>query len=277
MEPFKYRDTSPIPCFFLERWEKEFPHLVVGFSARRKDEDLNQRNYAFHVGDRPDMVVENRKQLLDQVGMSIESWTCGEQVHGIDLQLVTSTDRGKGNFTRDTAFSDTDGLITKEENVLLASYYADCVPLYFYSPDLDLIGVAHAGWKGTVQGMAVRMVRKLEELGADPKTLHVAIGPSIDQCCYEVDERVMNAVHQALPDDIQAHQEVLISTKQGKWQLDLRKTNVKLLQRVGVLERNILVTTWCTSCDQDYFYSHRRDQGRTGRMVAFIGKKERGS
>lgn len=276
MEPFQYRYMSQIPYFSLARWEKEFTHLVVGFSARNRGEDLNQRNYAFHVGDQPDKVIENRILLLQQVGMPLESWTCGEQVHGTDLQLVTSGDGGKGSLARDTAFSDTDGLITNEENILLASFYADCVPLYFYSPSLDLIGVAHAGWKGTVQGIASKMVGKFKELGADPKTLHVAIGPSIGVCCYEVDERVMNAVAQALMER-KSLEEVSTPTKPGRWQLDLRKTNVKLLEKVGVMEKNILVTHWCTSCDQDYFYSHRRDQGRTGRMVAFIGKKGRGA
>lgn len=276
MEPFQYRDMSPIPYFSLSMWEKEFPHLIVGFSARRRDEDLNQRNYAFHVGDQPSMVIENRKQLLQQIGMPFESWTCGEQVHGTDLQWVTQNERGKGSLVRDTAFQDTDGLITDEENILLASYYADCVPLFFYSPDLDFIGVAHAGWKGTVEGIATKMVRKFQKAGANPTTLRVAIGPSIGVCCYEVDERVIHAVTKALSDQ-QHLDEVSIRTKPGRWQLDLRKTNMKLLQKAGVVEKNILITQRCTSCDQDYFYSHRRDEGRTGRMVAFIGKKERGS
>lgn len=275
MEPFKYRD-SKIPYFSLVAWEKEFPHLNVGFSARRLGEDIDCRNYALHVGDRPEQVIRNREQLAEQLGMSFSAWTCGEQVHGVHVEQVRTQDRGKGRASRESAFPETDGMITGEPDILLASYYADCVPLYFYSPDIDFVGVAHAGWKGTVHGIAVNMVEQLVSLGADRGNIRAAIGPSIGACCYEVDERVMEPLRQALPDDT-ALEKVAVSHVPAKWQLDLKKANEEILKRAGVLPEHILRSKWCTSCDADYFYSHRRDGGKTGRMVAWIAKVERGS
>lgn len=276
MEPFKYHDVPDIPYFSLCLWEKEFPHLVAGFSARRLGEDMHCRNYALHVGDRPEQVIQNREQLAEHLGMSLTAWTCGEQVHGTHVELVTERERGYGRTERESAFPDTDGMLTKEPNILLASYYADCVPLYFYSPDIDMIGVAHAGWKGTVGGIGAKMVRKLQEHGAELEQIRAAIGPSIGACCYEVDHRVIDPLKVAIPDETILEQ-IAVSHVPGKWQLDLKKANNELLKRTGIRPDHIVQTKWCTSCDAGYFYSHRRDRGKTGRMVAWIAKKERGS
>lgn len=274
MEPFQYREVSGIPCFFLEKWETKFPHLVVGFSGRKRGEDWNERNYALHVGDRPEQVIVNRQKLAEQFEMELAAWTCGEQVHGVHVAQVTAEDRGRGQRSRDTAFSDTDGMFTAEKNLLLASYYADCVPLYFYSPDIDVVGVAHAGWKGTVGQIGAGMIAQLHEQGADRTQIHVAIGPSIGSCCYEVDEYVMNPLRQALSTKEQVER-VATPTIPGKWKLDLKLANAELLQQAGIPSEQILISQWCTSCADEHFYSHRRDRGVTGRMVAWIGKQER--
>jgi polyphenol oxidase len=276
MEPFKYQGFAAIPCFTLEEWEKEFPHLVVGFSARRKGEDPDCRNYALHVGERPELTVQNRRQLAEMLGMPFAAWTCAEQVHGVEVVHVTGEDRGKGNTTRESAFENTDGMLTKETDVLLTAFFADCVPLYFYSPELDMVGVAHAGWKGTVGKIGTKVIDLLAQAGADRGNIRVAIGPSIGPCCYEVDDRVYEPLERAIADPL-ALKRVAVSHIPGKWQLDLRKANAELLKQAGVKPEHISVTKWCTSCDRDYFYSHRRDRGKTGRMVAWIGKKERRS
>jgi len=272
MEPFRYRDSTSIPYFCLDAWEREFPHLVVGFSARRWGEDWNCRNYALHVGDDAERVIHNRRMLSEELGIPFAAWTAGEQVHGVHVKIVTESERGRGKDSREHAFQETDGLITQVPNLLLTSYYADCVPLYFYSPDIDAVAVAHAGWKGTVGQIGRSVVEKLAGLGAQRDQIRVAIGPSIGPCCYEVDERVMEPLRRAL-DYRESLERVSINHVPGKWQLDLKKANRELLIQAGVQPEYILVSSWCTSCDRDYFYSHRRDQGKTGRMVAWIGKK----
>ncbi|MBA4601149.1 peptidoglycan editing factor PgeF [Thermoactinomyces mirandus] len=273
MEPFKFQAEKDVPYFVIEEWENAFPHLTVGFSARNKREDMNCRNYAFHVGDQPERVLSNRKKLASLLKMPFSAWTSGEQVHGVHVQAVDGGQKGAGKDMRETAVQDTDGMITGETDLLLAAYFADCTPLYFYAPDIDWIGVAHAGWKGTVGGIGQNVVSCLQEMGADVGEIRAAIGPSIGPCCYEVDERVIRPLEKILADQKALH-EVAKSYIPGRWQLDLKKANAKILEKSGMKSQHILVSKWCTSCDEDYFYSHRRDHGETGRMVAWIGKKE---
>lgn len=273
MEPFKFQAENSVPYFVIEEWENAFPHLTVGFSARNKREDMNCRNYALHVGDQPEKVLSNRKRLASVLEMPFSAWTSGEQVHGVYVQSVSREHRGNGKDTRETAFQETDGMVTDEPDLLLAAYFADCVPLYFYAPDIDWIGIAHAGWKGTVGGIGQNVVARLQEMGANVEEIRAAIGPSIGPCCYEVDERVMQPLKKILADK-KSVDEIAKSYVAGRWQLDLKKANAKILEKTGVKSEHILVSKWCTSCDEGYFYSHRRDEGRTGRMVAWIGKKE---
>ncbi|RAL26024.1 peptidoglycan editing factor PgeF [Thermoflavimicrobium daqui] len=276
MEPFLFQSKKGLPFFSLAPWKKEFPHLQVGFSARKPQEDWSTCNYALHVGDNPAKVIYNRKQLSEALGVSFASWTCGEQVHGVHIEVVHSDQRGKGREVRETAFSDTDGLLTGETDILLTSYYADCVPLFFYSPDLDWVGVAHAGWKGTVAGIGEKMLQNLVELGANLKNIRVAIGPSIGGCCYEVDEKVIQPLRSILQSD-ELKPTIAKRNNHSKWQLDLKQANAAIFLKNGINPQHLIISSWCTSCDLDYFYSHRRDQGNTGRMVAWIGKKERRS
>lgn len=273
MEPFHFQQDVTVPHFSLTRWEREFPHLIAGMSARDRESVLqtNLWNYAFQVGGMPDQTIQNRKRLTQELGISFSSWTCGSQVHGTVIREVSREGRGRGSYSGDTAFSDTDGLLTREEDVLLTSFYADCVPLLFYSPDSGWIGVAHAGWRGTVGGIGQQMVEEMVIRGANRRQIHVAVAPSIGSCCYEVDKQVVSPLIKVLPN---ADERVLKPSGPGKWMLDLREANKQLLLQVGLLEKRIAVTGWCTSCHPELFHSHRRDQGKTGRMVAFIGKRK---
>lgn len=273
MEPFQYRRYAAVPYFTLAPWEGEFSHVVAGMSARNRESLMNTNlcNYALHVGDDPGRVLDQRRQLTDELQLPFDAWTCADQVHGVHIQLVTAADRGKGRQSRQTAFAETDGLITQERDTLLASFYADCVPILFYCPDVEAVGVAHAGWRGTVGGIGPAMVRELTDRGASRENIRVAIAPSIGACCYEVDEKVAAPVTQVLPDAANA---VLKPASPGKWMLDLRELNRRLLLAEGIQEQHLLVTDWCTSCHPEYFHSHRRDRGQTGRMVAFIGLRK---
>ena len=208
---------------------------------------------------------------MDRLGLPLTWWTCGEQVHGTKIQEVTIQERGRGSESQKTALMKTDGLITREENLLLTSFYADCVPLIFYSPPTGWLGIAHAGWRGTASGIGLQMVREFSKRGADPAGIQVAIAPSIGGCCYEVDHRVVAALTKILP---HPSKEVLRPIGMDKWKLDLRQANRELLIKEGVQEDHIQVTHLCTSCRSDLFYSYRRGAGRVGRMVAWIGKRK---
>ncbi|MFC4076520.1 peptidoglycan editing factor PgeF [Salinithrix halophila] len=273
MEPFQLRNEQAIPYFSLLLWEREFPHLTAGISARNSESfhDPNLYNYALHVGSDPDRVLGNRRRLAEALNIPPASWTYGEQVHGTRIREVTNSEKGRGRHETSPALEGTDGLLTGEEEIFLFSFYADCVPLFFYSPDRGLVGVAHAGWRGTVGGIGPAMVEEFVSRGADRGQIRAAIAPSIGPCCYEVDDKVSQPLIKALPE---ADVQVLQPAGPGKWNLDLKEANRQLLLDSGLSGEHILVTHWCTSCHPELFHSHRRDQGKTGRMAAFIGKRK---
>jgi YfiH family protein len=271
MEPFIYQHMSAVPFFSLISWKLEFPGLQAGFSARHSYDDDQHYNYALYVSEEKEKVIATRRQLVEQLGFSLDSWTCGEQVHQARIAEVKLADRGRGAWDQESAFPATDGLLCREKEVFLASFYADCVPLLFFSPETGYMGVAHAGWRGTVQQIGVKMIEELKRRGAQVENIRVAIGPSIGMCCYEVDQRVQEAVRQLFPRSMWQH--FMKPVDQEHCQLDLKRVNYELIKNAGVQPEHIFLSKWCTSCNPTYFYSHRRDRGHTGRMVAWIARK----
>lgn len=163
-------DFSPDPLLlYVEPWTQQFEQLSVGFTTRHGGvgkAPYATLNCAYHVGDDPEVVLNNRRLVTEKLGFAAEAWTCGEQVHGKHVAVITAEDRSRGLFDRQSALQDTDGLVTNVPGVLLTSFYADCVPLYFYDPVQQAVGLAHAGWKGTVAGIAVSMVETMEREAA---------------------------------------------------------------------------------------------------------------
>ncbi|MCC8437155.1 peptidoglycan editing factor PgeF [Brevibacillus sp. M2.1A] len=272
-EPFvRVEDKSILS---LTEWEHQFPGLVAGFTIRsggESEQPYGSFNMGLHVGDESANVVANRRKLAEQVGMSFSAWTCADQVHGNQVCQVTAGGAGKESL--EDVISATDGLFTLEKGVMLTSFYADCVPLYFLAPQSGAIGLAHAGWKGTVGRIAEEMVKAMtKHYQAKPEDILVAIGPSIGGCCYEVDERIMTQVRTCAGN----WEKAVISTTGDRYMLDLRQLNTAILLEAGISSWNILATNWCTSCRTDLFFSHRKEagiQGTTGRMASYIGWKE---
>jgi polyphenol oxidase len=272
-EPFVRLEEKPF--LQLLEWEQSHPGLVAGFTIRTGGESespYESFNMGLHVGDDPDRVVANRRKLAGQLEMPFEEWTCADQVHGHQVCQVTAS--GAGRESLHDVIPATDGLFTAEKKVLLTSFYADCVPLFFLDPTSGAIGLAHAGWKGTVQRIAEEMVTSLSRsYNTQPENLLVAIGPSIGSCCYEVDERIMEHVRASVRD---WETTVVPATKEGHYMIDLRSLNQLILQEAGVNPAHILSTDWCTSCRTDLFFSHRKEagvKGTTGRMASYIGWK----
>src|SRR5690606_28388297 len=133
----------------------------------------------------------NRQRIAESLGFPFEQWTFAEQVHGSDVAVVTGKERGKGTKTRSDALEAKDAFITNETGICMAALFADCVPLFYYDPDSRAVGLAHAGWKGTVKQVAEAVVRAMRiNFNSKPERLIAAIGPSIGRCCYEVGEEV---------------------------------------------------------------------------------------
>ncbi|GED70638.1 laccase domain protein [Brevibacillus reuszeri] len=271
-EPFVMVEEKPF--LRLLEWESRFPGLVAGFTIRaggESEQPYGSFNMGLHVGDEQEHVVSNRQKLAQEVDMPFSAWTCADQVHGNRVCQVMAAGAGKDSL--DDVIKSTDGLFTGQKGVLLTSFYADCVPLYFLHPATGAIGLAHAGWKGTVGRIAEEMVKSMQDqFQAKPGELLVAIGPSIGGCCYEVDDRIITQVRASAKD----WEAAVTASQNNRYMLDLRQLNTAILLESGIVREQIMTTDWCTSCRTDMFFSHRKEAGiagTTGRMASYIGWK----
>ncbi|WP_059104692.1 peptidoglycan editing factor PgeF [Shouchella shacheensis] len=252
------------------------PHLLAGFTTRNggvSKGPFHSLNLGFHVGDDPCSVVENRTRVAEDIGLPLDRWIGSEQVHGARIVYVTREDAGRGATSLDTALLGTDGLYTSDEGLVLTSLYADCTPLSFYAPTHGFIGLAHAGWKGTVAKIGPTMVHTWKKEHDIPtENVFVLVGPCISADHYEVDERVMQEVRKVCPEaDTMPFEE----TRPGHYSLNLSLLNKQLLIRAGVKEDHIYMSSYCTFKEHQFF-SHRGDQGRSGRMMSVIALRSKG-
>ncbi len=248
--------------------------ITHGFTTRRggvSSFPYHTLNMALHVGDHPDHVRANRAVACAAIDINPADLVAAMQVHGSRVEVVGPEHRGRGALDYDTAIPDTDALITDRPGLPLSSYYADCVPILLYDPVKTCIGLAHAGWRGTVRRIASKTVaRMMEAYGCHPGNILAGIGPSIGPCCYQVDMPVQQALAKGFPD----WQELLKPAGPDRWLLDLWETNRKVLLDAGIKPEHITAARLCTACRTDLFFSYRVEQGKTGRMASLIMIKE---
>lgn len=227
-------------------------------------------NLSFTRGDNPESVLENFRRIAGVLGCEVEDFVCSDQTHTTNVRVTGRADAGKG-VIKEKDYTDVDGLITNEPGVVLATFYADCVPLYFVDPVKKAIGLSHSGWRGTVNKMGLNTVRKMEEAyGTNPADLVAAIGPSICMSCYEVGSEVAEEFLKAFPKKAE-QKEILQEKGNGKYLLNLWKANYFIMREAGIKEENISVTDICTCCNGEELFSHRQSQGKRGNLGAFLG------
>lgn len=224
-------------------------------------------NLSFSRGDKPEAVLENYRRVAESFGKTVNDFVCTDQTHTTTVFRVGKEDGGIG-VRREKPYTDVDGLITNEPGVILSTFYADCVPLYFVDPVHKAIGLSHSGWRGTVGRMGQKTLDAMKDaFGTNPADVYAAIGPSICQDCYEISEDVANHFYQ----EFQGHEEeILINKGNGKYQLDLWKTNEIVMLEAGILPEHLAVTNVCTCCNSEVLFSHRASQGKRGNLAAFL-------
>ncbi|MFB1081188.1 peptidoglycan editing factor PgeF [Jeotgalibacillus sp. JSM ZJ347] len=260
---------------FLESplWNTKFPGLTAIFTTKNGGVSkgyFSSLNTGLHVNDQRNDVIENRKNVARNSGWDLNKWIFADQVHGTRVVQVTSRHAGMGAEHYSGAVKQADGLWTFDRGLGLSLGFADCVPVYFAEPETGYAGVAHAGWKGSVGNIVGEMVRQAAFAGVCPEKIHAMIGPSIGECCYQVDNRVIEQI----PHEVSGSAGIFEMTEENQYKLNLQELNKQLLILSGVKEQNIEMSGMCTSCHKDLFFSHRRDNGKTGRMSAVIGWRE---
>ena len=248
----------------------EIPFIRHAFSTRLGGVSkgvCESMNLAFGRGDDRETVLENYRLICQSAGFEYESLCGSVQIHEAKVQKVTKEDRGHGILT-ERLWQSADALITDDKDVTLVTYYADCTPIFFVDTKTHAIGLAHAGWRGTVSRIAVNTVKAMEEaFNTNPADLICAIGPVIGKCCYEIDEACAGEFKALTEIDAD---KILTSKDNGKYMADLALTNKLLLMNAGVKEENIVISDLCTRCNSELLWSHRATAGQRGTMSAFM-------
>lgn len=240
-----------------------FPHIRVPHASSTRVGGFSQGPYlglnlGRLSGDQLDPVLRNRRYFSEHVGFTVRHIL--QMDHGVEVAWLQQPEDVLRTWPADAC-------ITNHPQVALALTTADCVPIFFHDPEAEAVGLAHAGWRGTVAGIAQETVRAMvRQLGARPERIRVGVGPHISECCFEVGREVQQTFSQT-------YGEVEWIRPQGredKWNIDLREANRYWLLQAGILPEHIAMCPLCTSCREDLFYSYRRDRGVTGRQLSAI-------
>lgn len=235
--------------------------FVHGFPTRHGGVSVGKRsslNLGHRWGDSPENVAENRRRVAAAAGFDPERLQVTRHVHGTAVWIVGDPRPEPAEF---------DGLVTDRAGDTLGAFAADCIPLVFADPVRGVAAAAHAGWRGTVAGVAVNVVRAMAaRFGSRPGDVRVALGPSIGPCCFEVGPEVTQAFRAAL-----GPVPGLVVPGPRKEHIDLRVATRVLLEREGVRPEHIDDRPPCTRCDEARFFSFRRDGQEGGVHMGFIG------
>jgi YfiH family protein len=250
-----------IPRLEVPQWA-HFDGLVHGFLGRlggRNQSPDASVNLSHEIGEDVQIVDRDWCDLKRALRLHDVTVITAKQVHG-DAILRVSNDAGKRAGVGD-------GLMTDAPGILLGITAADCVPLLFLESRRRVVAAVHAGWRGTAAGVSATAVARMQEdYGIDPSALHVALGPSIGPCCYEVGREVVEQIGAHWADEVQA----AWRPKGAKGYLDLRAVNRAQLVAAGVPHHQIKEIAPCTACNLEQFFSYRKE-GKTGSQLSFIG------
>lgn len=227
---------------------------------------LDSLNIGMHRGDEPENVAKNYEILAKALNFDTKNLVLTHQVHSNIIRVVTKADaQGIDHH----AYPECDGLVTNDPGTTLVVFSADCTPILLHDPVTGAVGAVHAGWRGTAADIAGNAVRAMcENFGCKPENIRAAIGPNIGKCCFQTDSDVSEAMIDALGRSALVH----IRFAGSKRYVDLKAINAQFLKNAGV--QSIDISTDCTKCQCDRFWSHRVTGTRRGSQGAIIICKE---
>ncbi len=273
---------------------ENMPRTVHGFATKHGGVStlpfISEMNLGFSVGEDREITRQNYRIFADALGVPFHTLMCANQTHTTRILTVNASHCGMGlmrtyeEVLRNTAYADAadagfDGFVTRTRGMALIVRAADCVPILFSDPGNGVIGACHAGWRGTVGGIAAKTVDAMCAIGAEKETIRAAIGPSVCPECYEVDDAFYRTFLDALGEDLCREIFSYADTYENpdKPHCDLKACNRILLTQAGLAPAHIDVTELCTCCSHDDFHSHRYAvkhqggrRGLGGGMIALL-------
>lgn len=232
-------------------------------------------NLGFGRGDADENVHENFSRMAAALGVDKDKMCLSQQTHTTNVRVMTAADAGNG-IVRPLPYKDVDGMITNVKGMTLVTFYADCVPLFFYDPVHEAIGLSHSGWRGTVGKIGKHTIELMgNTFGSKPEDILCCVGPSICRDCYEVSADVVEQFETAFGTDAVidkgiVRRSVFHPGDENKFMLDLWKANELVFLEAGIDEKHIEITDYCTHCKPELFYSHRIMGTARGSLAAFM-------
>jgi len=212
---------------------------------------------------------DNYLHLCQSIGADYDKLVYTNQLH---TDRVESLEEVK-DFAEDEL--GVDGLCTNTKRISIATVNADCILLLFYDPVKKVIANVHSGWKGTLQRISIKTVQKMmQEYGCNPKDIICCISPSIRKCHFEVEADVKEKFEKEFADIENTNEIITETVSTQKWNIDTVLINKILLQRIGLLEENIIDSGLCSVCNQEQIHSFRVEKQGYGVETALIGLKK---
>jgi YfiH family protein len=266
---FRFRQKESVE--YLEALQlKRYDFVVHAFCTRWGGVSAGKfanLNFSVQEGDTEENTVKNWSILSGSFDIPLHRFLTVNQVHGDDI-LVVESDAGDFHGHQGLEY---DGIITNRPGLAVGVKTADCVPVFVVDRVKHIIGVVHAGWRGTSLGIAAKAINILvDRFSSRTEDIVAVIGPSIGPCCYEVDDVVFNS----MKNDPERARVLRKGDTDNKWMFDLSSANRLHIIRAGVHPENVAVAEVCTSCRRETFFSHRGEGGNTGRQLSFIMMKE---
>ncbi|ACY12818.1 peptidoglycan editing factor PgeF [Haliangium ochraceum] len=230
-----------------------FPERTGGVSSGLR----RSLNMGVRWGDDYAAVERNRALLAEHAGYPPEALVATKHVHGNAVWVVGEPLPEPAEF---------DGLVSDQPGQILGAFAADCIPIVFADPEARVCGAAHAGWRGTLSGVAGNVIARMLERGSKAADVRVALGPSIGPCCFEVGPEVVAAFREVWGDLAG-----MVVAGPRREHIDLRVVSRAVLERAGVSREHLDDTPPCTMCHEERFFSYRRDGREGGMHMGFIG------
>ena len=220
----------------------------------------------FRAGKELNKAKESYKKICKVLNLDERNIYRPNQTHTDNVKKVEN--EPSGIYTED--FKDVDGLITNKKNKILSLSFADCISIYLYDPEKNVIGNIHSGWQGTYKEIARNAIRKLkEEYNCNPKDIICGIGPSIGKCCFEVDKDVRDMFYNKFKDKKEIN-EIITKKDENKYYIDTVLINEIILKEEGINPKNIIKSNICTKCKSEKLHSFRVDKEESGRNTSII-------
>jgi len=233
-----------------------FPDVIAAESTRHggvSPAPYNSLNLGLHTADNPDNVLENRRRFFTTLGIPEDTISGAHQVHGDRILNVEAPGLHEGY----------DALITQKKGLFVTVGIADCTPVLIYDAGQQAVAAVHAGWKGTALAIVRKTLNAMQAaFGTQPADCYAWVGTCIDACSYEVGEEVAQHFDPAFK---------TWDETRRKFTVDLKSANKALLLGWGIPDAQIEVSPYSTVLDPEDYFSHRREHGITGRMMALIG------